>query len=80
LDLNFFVRSRYPIMFRFSFDYLSFGFFRCVSFISRVVFFYSNYYMEGGLTNRRFSFLVFLFVISMFLLVFSGRFFITMVG
>lgn len=80
LDLNFFVRSRYSILMRFSLDYLSFGFFRCVSFISGAVFFYRNYYIEGGLTNRRFSFLVFLFVVSMFLLVFSGRFFITMVG
>jgi len=80
LDLNFFIRSRYPVVLRFCFDYLSFGFFGCVSFISGVVFFYRNYYMGESLTNRRFAFLVFLFVVSIFLLVFSGRFFMTMVG
>lgn len=80
LDFNFFVTSRYSVLLTFSLDYLSFGFFGCVSFISGAVFFYRNYYMEGGSVNRRFSFLVFLFVVSMFILVFSGRFFVTMIG
>lgn len=36
--------------------------------------------MEGTVDSRRFSWLVFFFVFSMFLLVFSGNFFLTMVG
>jgi NADH-ubiquinone oxidoreductase chain 5 len=64
----------------FLFDFVSFGFFSCVSFISGVVLFYSLFYMEGAVDMRRFVFLVFLFVFSMFLLVFSGNFFLTMVG
>ena len=79
-DVNFFLSSGVLSGVRFSFDYLSFGFFSCVSFISGVVFFYRNYYIEGGRVNRRFSYLVFLFVVSIFLLVFSGRFFLTMLG
>lgn len=70
----------YEFSLSFVFDYLSFGFFGCVSFISGMVFFYSNFYMEGGTDLRRFSYLVFFFVVSMFVLVFSGSFFLTMVG
>jgi NADH-ubiquinone oxidoreductase chain 5 len=62
------------------FDYVSFGFFICVSLISSLVFLYRNFYMEGTVDMRRFLFLVFLFVVSMFFLVFSGNFFVTMVG
>jgi NADH-ubiquinone oxidoreductase chain 5 len=51
-----------------------------VSFISGVVFIYRAFYMEGTIDSRRFYWLVFLFVMSMFFLVFSGNFFITMVG
>jgi NADH:ubiquinone oxidoreductase subunit 5 (subunit L)/multisubunit Na+/H+ antiporter MnhA subunit len=36
------------------FDYVSLGFFSCVSFISRVVFYYRIFYMEGTTDNRRF--------------------------
>jgi NADH-ubiquinone oxidoreductase chain 5 len=36
--------------------------------------------MDGTVDMRRFLFLVFLFVISMFFLVFSGNFFVTMIG
>uniref|UniRef100_UPI00315DEB27 NADH dehydrogenase subunit 5 n=1 Tax=Allonothrus sinicus TaxID=3138099 RepID=UPI00315DEB27 len=70
----------WEIVLSFVFDYLSLGFFSCVSFIAGMVFFYSVFYMGGGFDLRRFSFLVFLFVVSMFLLVFSGSFFSTMVG
>jgi len=62
------------------FDYVSFGFFMCVSLISSLVFLYRKFYMEGTVDMRRFLFLVFLFVISMFFLVFSGNFFVTMIG
>lgn len=61
-------------------DFVSLGFFSCVSLISGVVFFYSIFYMGGTVDIRRFSWLVFLFVVSIFLLVFSGNFFVVMVG
>jgi len=48
--------------------------------ISSVVFFYNNFYMEGTVDMRRFLYLVFLFVLSMFILVFSGNFLLTIVG
>lgn len=64
----------------FLFDYISLGFFMCVSLISSIVFIYSYFYMEGGLRLRRFYTLVFLFVLSIFFLVFSGNFFLLIVG
>jgi len=62
------------------FDFLSFGFFSCVSSICGLVYFYSFFYMEGTVDSRRFYGLVYLFVTSMFVLVFSGNFILTMVG
>jgi NADH-ubiquinone oxidoreductase chain 5 len=70
----------FEVSFCMIFDYVSFGFFMCVSLISSLVFLYRKFYMDGTVDMRRFLFLVFLFVISMFLLVFSGNFFVTMVG
>nr|QYF07809.1 NADH dehydrogenase subunit 5 [Oribatula sakamorii] len=64
----------------FLFDCVSLGFFGSVSFISGLVFFYSNFYMDGTVDLRRFYWLVFGFVLSMFFLVFSGNFIMTMVG
>jgi NADH-ubiquinone oxidoreductase chain 5 len=64
----------------FVFDFLSMGFFGCVSLISGFVFLYRFFYMGGSFDQRRFVFLVSLFVASMCLLVFSGNFFLTMVG
>lgn len=64
----------------FLFDYVSVGFFCSVSFISGLVFFYSFFYIEGVRDFRRFVWLVFGFVFSMFVLVFSRRFFVTMLG
>jgi len=61
--------------FSFIFDFVSLGFFCCVSFISRAVFLYRMFYIEGTIDSRRFYWLVFLFVMSMFFLVFSGNFF-----
>ena len=52
----------------------------CVSLISSLVFLYRKFYIEGTVDIRRFLFLVFLFVISIFFLVFSGNFFVTIVG
>ena len=64
----------------FVFDFLSCGFFGCVSLISCLVFFYRVFYMEGTVDMRRFGGLVVLFVVSMFFLVFSGNFILTIVG
>jgi NADH:ubiquinone oxidoreductase subunit 5 (subunit L)/multisubunit Na+/H+ antiporter MnhA subunit len=79
-DFHFFSVFGFDVYLTFVFDYLSLGFFSCVSLISGMVFCYRNFYIRGGLDLRRFSYLVFLFVASMFLLVFSGNFFLTMVG
>lgn len=66
--------------FTFIFDFISLGFSGCVSFISGVVFVYRTFYMAGTVDFRRFYLLVLLFVLSMFILVFSGNFFLTMLG
>lgn len=79
-DLFFFTFCGLDFSFSFVFDFLSLGFGGCVSLISSVVFFYRLFYMEGTVDFRRFLWLVFLFVVSMFFLVFSGNFFTTMIG
>jgi len=80
VDFFFFPLGYLDFSLSFVFDYLSFGFFGCVSLISGVVFYYVSFYMLGCLDIRRFSYTVFLFVVSIFFLVFSGNFFMTMVG
>jgi len=80
LDFFLFSLGGLDFSFSFLFDYVSLGFFSCVSFISGLVFLYSVFYMEGTVDSRRFIWLVFGFVFSMFLLVFSGNFFLVMVG
>lgn len=45
----------------------------CVFFISGNVFFFSEGYIEGEANKGRFSYLVFLFILSMVLLIFSGN-------
>jgi len=80
LDFYLFCIGGVDVSFSVVVDYLSRGFFGCVALISGLVFLYSNFYMGSFIDSRRFSFLVFLFVVSMFLLVFSGRFFLTMLG
>jgi len=82
LIFDFYLFSFGSVEFSLSFllDYVSVGFFSCVSLISGVVFFYSNFYMDGDLNIRRFSYLVFMFVFSMLILVFSGNFVLTIVG
>jgi len=72
--------SGLDLSFSFLFDYVSLGFFRAVSFISSMVFFYSKFYMEEEVNQRRFNWLVFGFVISIGILVFSGNFISLMVG
>lgn len=80
LDLYLFRMGSIEFSLTFLLDYVSVGFFGCVSLISAVVFFYSNFYIRGDLSIRRFGYLVFLFVFSMLILVFSGNFVLTMVG
>jgi NADH-ubiquinone oxidoreductase chain 5 len=80
VDLYFFSFCGFDFVFSFVFDYLSLGFAGCVSVISSVVFLYRLFYMEGTVDFRRFGYMVFLFVVSMFFLVFSGNFFTTMIG
>nr|YP_009051475.1 NADH dehydrogenase subunit 5 [Psoroptes ovis]AIH15208.1 NADH dehydrogenase subunit 5 [Psoroptes ovis] len=67
------------------FDFVSCFFFCFVSFISGVVFIYSKYYMnvDKNFQNSdqiRFMCILFLFVISMFFLVFSFSWFLVMLG
>jgi len=80
IDLFLFTFGEFDLSLSFVMDFLSFGFAGCVALISSVVFAYSVFYMEGTVDMRRFSYVVFLFVVSMFFLVFSGNFFTTMVG
>lgn len=80
LDFFLFSMSGWDISLTLVLDYVSFGFFSCVSFISSIVFFYSIFYIAGTVDFRRFMWLVFGFVFSICLLVFSGNFFLTIVG
>lgn len=75
--------SEMPLVF--TFDYVSLIFFSAVSLISRVVFLYSKYYMDDSVLlynsdNSRFFYLLFLFVVSMFFLVFSGSWVVVILG
>lgn len=79
-DVYLFNLVGYDFSLGFVFDCVSLGFFCCVSFISGLVFRYAIFYMEGTVDMRRFLWLVYGFVLSMGLLVFSGNFFVTIVG
>lgn len=73
------------LSFSFCFDYVSLFFFSSVSLISSVVFLYRKFYMSDVLypknfINVRFFYLLFLFVISMIFLVFSGSWVVVMLG
>lgn len=70
---------------RFCVDYISLFFFSSVSLISSVVFIYRKFYIDEdwGRTNylnRRFFYLLFLFVASIFFLVFSNSWIVVMLG
>ena len=67
------------------FDYISLLFFSFISLISRVVFLYRKFYMgveflSTVFLSSRFFFLLFLFVASMFFLVFSGSWVTLLLG
>uniref|UniRef100_UPI00315DB864 NADH dehydrogenase subunit 5 n=1 Tax=Sancassania mycophaga TaxID=3127633 RepID=UPI00315DB864 len=71
--------------FSFFIDYVSLFFFSAVSLISSVVFLYSKFYMDDSYSemnflNSRFFYLLFLFVVSMLFLVFSGSWVVVMLG
>jgi len=68
------------IGFSFLFDWVSLGFFSFISLVSGVVFFYCFFYMGEDVLTKRFLLVLFLFVASMGILVFSGNIFTTMVG
>nr|QHZ87484.1 NADH dehydrogenase subunit 5 [Coeliccia cyanomelas] len=59
------------VVMTFLFDWMSIIFMSFVLFISSMVIFYSNNYMEGDMFLLRFIFLVLLFVLSMMLLIIS---------
>lgn len=66
-------------------DYISLFFFSSVSLISSVVFLYRKFYMGDVLNlknfiNTRFFYLLFLFVVSIMFLVFSGSWVVVMLG
>ena len=66
-------------------DYISLFFFSAVSLISGVVFLYRKFYMDDSFytlsfMNLRFFYLLFLFVFSIFFLVFSGSWVVVMLG
>nr|YP_009306849.1 NADH dehydrogenase subunit 5 [Histiostoma blomquisti]AOR08481.1 NADH dehydrogenase subunit 5 [Histiostoma blomquisti] len=71
--------------FIFMFDYISLFFFSFVSLISSLVFLYSKFYMSDisyffNVDGLRFFYLLFLFVASMFFLVFAGSWVIVLFG
>lgn len=73
------------IPFSFFVDYVSLYFFSAVSLISSVVFIYRKFYIDDFYTeynfiNSRFFYLLFLFVISILFLVFSGSWVVVMLG
>ena len=67
------------ISLRFMVDFFSLFFCIIVCLITRVVIGYSLFYM-GKLNSNRFIYLVFLFSLSMLILIFRGNFFIIMIG
>lgn len=67
------------ITLRFLFDFFSLFFFLIVCLIVGVVIGYSLFYI-GILNSRRFVYIVFLFSISIIILIFRGDFFIMILG
>nr|AKG95397.1 NADH dehydrogenase subunit 5 [Trachelipus rathkii]ASN74424.1 NADH dehydrogenase subunit 5 [Trachelipus rathkii] len=59
------------MLFNFYIDWMSVIFFGFIALISSSIFFYSGSYMKASLNFRLFMMLVFMFVVSMFFLVFS---------
>lgn len=84
LDLFFCFSFFSDFSFSFTLDYLSLFFFSCVSLISGVVFFYRKFYIrdsyDSNNDNFRFFFLLFLFVVSIFILVFSNSWLVVILG
>nr|AQZ24962.1 NADH dehydrogenase subunit 5 [Ardeacarus ardeae] len=72
------------LSFIFMIDFISLLFFSCVCFISSIVFFYSGFYMnillKESSDSKRFLAILFLFVVSMFFLIFSYSWTLLMLG
>jgi NADH-ubiquinone oxidoreductase chain 5 len=66
--------------FSFLFDWVSFGFSRVVCLVTSSVFFYNYLYMGDYYDSKRFSYLIFLFVGSICILIFSCSMLVTMIG
>jgi NADH-ubiquinone oxidoreductase chain 5 len=77
-DFFLFTFGRFDVRFCFLLDCYSFTFLFLVSSISSIVFFYRLFYMGRG--RRRFCYLVFFFVLSMWLLIVSGNFLTLVAG
>nr|UYB77582.1 NADH dehydrogenase subunit 5 [Philonthus lomatus] len=71
LELNMLTINSCPIVMTILLDWMSLLFMSFVLFISSMVVFYSENYMEGDLTINRFIMLVSMFVLSMMLLIIS---------
>nr|YP_009093773.1 NADH dehydrogenase subunit 5 [Ulomoides dermestoides]AIS67605.1 NADH dehydrogenase subunit 5 [Ulomoides dermestoides] len=71
LEFNLLMLNSSSIVMTFLFDWMSLLFMSFVLFISSVVIFYSDEYMEGDMSINRFIMLVVMFVVSMMLLILS---------
>nr|YP_010596842.1 NADH dehydrogenase subunit 5 [Cycetogamasus diviortus]WAK85128.1 NADH dehydrogenase subunit 5 [Cycetogamasus diviortus] len=80
LELILFSFYSVDIKFYFFFDWVSCLFVSVVMFISGMVVFYSNSYMEGESGKLKFLFLVLLFVISMILMILSPNMVMVLLG
>lgn len=80
LSFSFFFLDVLNFDFIFVLDFISLGFSCFILLISSVVFLYSDFYMFGDLSYSRFIIVLFLFVISMIILVFGYNFFSLIVG
>nr|YP_009504252.1 NADH dehydrogenase subunit 5 [Histiostoma feroniarum]AWX53528.1 NADH dehydrogenase subunit 5 [Histiostoma feroniarum] len=85
LEFYIFCGNFMEFSFVFFFDFMSFFFFSFILLISSIVFLYSGFYMHYNVysknsDNSRFFYLLFLFVFSMFFLVFSGSWIVVMLG
>lgn len=79
-SFSFLKMSSLDLDFVFVFDFLSLSFASFVLLISSVVFLYSDYYMMGDIFYKRFLLVLLMFVFSIMFLVFSFRFFSSIVG
>jgi NADH:ubiquinone oxidoreductase subunit 5 (subunit L)/multisubunit Na+/H+ antiporter MnhA subunit len=80
LDWEIIILAGTPITVSLLFDFISLMFSFTVFFISANVFWFGVGYMHGELYIKRFCYLVFFFVLSMNVLIFSGNLLTTLLG